>query len=258
MARFTLAPQNDTIPVWSPDGRRLIWASQRAGGPLNIYQQAADGTGTIERLTESPDHFQRPSSVTPDGQHLLLSEGPAPTGAGVSQDLGMLSLKGDRGVTWLVRTPSSERSGEISPDGRWLAYESDESGQLQIYVRPFPAVDQGRWQASANGGQEPLWAGSGRELFYLAPDGTLMAVPVDVPQNSVSPILGTPATLIAGEGYSTRSLNQLGRTYDVSPDGKRFLRIKLKDGGQGNSSAPVNFVVVQNWFTELQQRVPVK
>jgi serine/threonine-protein kinase len=125
-------------------------------------------------------------------------------------------------------------------------------------MRPFPAVDQGRWQVSANGGQEPLWARSGRELFYLESDGTLMAVPVDAPQKSASPALGTPAKLIAGEQYATRSFNQLGRTYDVSADGKRFLRIKLKDGGPDNRTTPVNFVVVQNWFEELKRLVPTK
>jgi Tol biopolymer transport system component len=125
-------------------------------------------------------------------------------------------------------------------------------------MRPFPSVDQGRWQVSANGGQEPAWAPSGRELFYLEPDGTLMAVAVDAPQKSASPALGTPAMLIAGEGYATRSFNGLGRTYDVSPDGKRFLRIKLKDGGPDKSTTPVNFVVVQNWFEELKRLVPAK
>jgi Tol biopolymer transport system component len=253
MTRFTFSQQQDNIPVWSPDGRRLVWASQRAGGPLNIYWQAADGTGATERLTESPNHHQRPSSFTPDGQRLLLMEG-AP---GAQQDLGMLPLNGDRRVTWLLQTTFSELGGEVSPDGRWLVYESDESGQSQIYVRPFPAVDQGRWQVSTNGGQEPVWARNGREVFYLAPDGAVMVVPVDVPQSSASPTIGAPAKLIAGEGYSTRGFNRLGRTYDVSPDGRRFLRIKVDEGSPDNS-APINFVVVQNWFSELKQKAPVK
>ena len=138
-------------------------------------------------------------------------------------------------------------------------YQSDESGQFQIYVRPFPAVDQGLWQVSTNGGTQPLWARNGRELFYLQPDGTLMSVPVDVVQGRTSFAAGTPATLIAGGAYYATFANQLGRTYDVSPDGARFLRIKVKEGGTNASGAgPQNIIVVQNWFEELKRLVPTK
>ena len=116
----------------------------------------------------------------------------------------MLSLAGDRTVTPLVQTMFIERNGEISPDGRWLSYESNESGQFQIYVRPFPAVDQGRWQVSTDGGRQPLWARDGRELIYVTSDGTLMGVPVDVGQTSASFVAGTPATLVGGDGYYFR------------------------------------------------------
>jgi serine/threonine-protein kinase len=248
MRRLTFTPELEAGPAWSPDGRRLVWAS---GGPLNLYWQAADGTGAPERLTNSPN-TQRPSSFTPDGQQLLVAEGT--TGAGV-QDLGMLPLKGDRRVTWLVKTKFSELNGEVSPDGRWLAYESDESGTFQIFVRPFPAVDQGQWQVSINGGREPLWARSGRELFYVAPDGALMGVSIDAPQSGASLAAGTPATVSGGSGYFTGVANQLGRTYDVSADGARFLRIKIA-GGSDEASAPPDLVVVTNWFEELKRLVP--
>ena len=252
MTRFTFSPPNETTPVWSPDGRRLAWTSQRAGGALNVYWQASDGSGTIERLTESAIHHQRPSNFTPDGQHLLIAEGPP----GGSQDLGMLSLGRGLRLTWLLKTTFSEQGGEISPDGRWLVYESNESGQYQIYMRPFPVVDQGRWQVSASGGTEPVWARSGRELFYLALDGSVVSVPVEVAQGSSSPILGAPATLTAGTGYYTRVRNNLGRTFDVSQDGTRFLRVKLPRDGPGRSGSPVSFVVVTNWFEELKRLVP--
>jgi serine/threonine-protein kinase len=255
MTRFTISMQNETAPVWSPNGRRLAWASQRAGGPLNVYWQASDGSGTIERLTESSINHQRPSSFTPDAQHLLLAEGPP--GAS-SQDLGMVSLSGNPRLTWLVKTTSSELGGEISPDGRWLAYESNESGRYQIYIRPFPAVDQGRWQVSTSGGTEPVWARSGRELFYLALDNSVVSVPVDAPQGSSSPIIGAPAALIAGTGYYTRTANNMGRTYDVSPDGTRFLRVKVTDDGPRSNGALISFVVVENWFEELKRLVPTK
>ena len=122
-------------------------------------------------------------------------------GLGASGDIAMLSLAGDRTVTQLVQTMFIERNGEISPDGRWLSYESNESGQFQIYVRPFPAVDQGRWQVSTGGGRQPLWARNGRELIYVTSDGTLMGVPVDVRQTNASFVAGTPATLVGGDGY---------------------------------------------------------
>ena len=253
MAQLTFDPALDSLPVWSPDGQRLVWASQRAG-PLNLYWQAADGTGAAERLGESRN-AQRPSSFTPDGQLLLLSDGPPGTAA---QDLGVLTLKGDRRVTWLVKTPSSELNGEISPNGRWLAYESNhESGRFQIYVRPFSAVDQGLWRVSVDGGRQPLWARNGRELFFLAPDGTIMGVSVDVPRDTASFPPVTPAAIVAGEGYLASIGNSLGRTYDVSPDGARFLRIKIKEGAD-DSSGPRNLVFVQNWFEELKRLVPTK
>jgi len=248
LTRVTFDPATDVLPVWTPDGRRLVWASARAG-PFNLYWQAADGTGTVERLTQSPSG-ERANGFTPDGQRLVFTE----DAEGQQQrDLFLLPFEGDRRATRLVQTMFDERNGEISPDGRWLAYESNESGQFQIYVRPFPAVDEGRWQMSADGGRQPLWARSGRELFYLAPDGTLMGVPVDA-QGSASFAAGTPATLSAGAGYSTGIAAQYSRSYDVSPDGKRFLRIKLS--GSVTSGTEPDLVVVTNWFEELRQRVP--
>ncbi|MGH8648697.1 MAG: TolB family protein, partial [Burkholderiales bacterium] len=164
MTRFTFDPESDILPMWTPDGRRLVWASQRAGR-YNLYWQTADGTGAVERLTESP-RPQRPNGFTPDGRGLVFAQDQE----GQVRDLFLLPIGGDRRATRLVQTMFDERNGEISPDGRWLAYESNESGQSQIYVRPFPAVDEGRWQVSTSGGVQPLWARSGRELFYLAPD----------------------------------------------------------------------------------------
>jgi len=255
---FTSAPGGDLAPVWSPDGQRLLWTSNRAGA-YNLFWQAADGTGRPARLTESPSR-QQPSSFTPERQRLLFAEdaGRAPA----VQDVLMLSLEGEPRVTKVLEREFAERNGEVSPDGRWLAYESDESGQVQIYVRPFPAVDQGMWRVSPNGGREPLWARSGRELFYLAPDGTLMGVRVDVAQGSASFAWAAPMKLIddrtflGGPNVST-GMDYFLRTYDVSPDGMRFLRIKVKEVGETNV-VPDGLVVVQNWFEELKRLVPTK
>ena len=147
----------------------------------------------------------------------------------------------------LLQTAFSESNGEISPDGRWLAYQSDESGQRdEIYVRPFPNVSAGRSQISTNGGTRPVWARNGRELFYLGADGLLMMAPVQMaPTFSV----GSPRKI-----SDTRTFSALGgRSYDVSLDGQRFLMIKDTTADQ---SSPDQIVVVVNWFEELKRLVP--
>ena len=140
----------------------------------NLFAQAADGTGAVTRLTESPN-AQFPTSVSPDGTRLVFTEIATATAAG---DVLQLRLDGTHAVTPLVQTPFSERNGEVSPDGRWLAYEANDSGRFEIYVRPFPDVTRGLWQVSTDGGTRPLWARNGQELFYLTPTGALMRVGV--------------------------------------------------------------------------------
>src|SRR5262249_38906900 len=146
---------------WSSDGKRIFFSSPRQSGSIpNVFAQSSDGTGEVERLTESPN-TQYTQSVSPDGKYVLLRETRPTTG----QDIAMLSIA-DRKVIALIHSPFNEQNPEVSPDGRWVAYESAESGQVQIYVRPFPAVDTGRWQVSTGGGTRASWARNGRELFY--------------------------------------------------------------------------------------------
>jgi serine/threonine-protein kinase len=167
---------------------------------------------------------------------------------GNGEDIVMLSMEGERHIEPLIHSPFRERNAEISPDGRWIAYQSNESGVDQVYVRPFPAVDSGRWQVSTNGGQKPFWARNGRELFYIANDGSLMSVPI---QAGTVFNFGNPARLFDASPYIGNGL--VGRTLDVSPDGRRFLMIKsLK---QEETTAQIN--VVLNWTEELKQKVPV-
>jgi serine/threonine-protein kinase len=251
MSRFAFDRAQAVTPIWSPDGQRLVWAS---GVPMNLYWQAADGTGAVERLTESRNP-QLPSSFTPDGRRLLLTEGP--TGE-ASQGLAILPLDGNRRVSPLGHTPLSGFNSEISPNGRWLTYESNESGQPQIYVRPFPAVDEGRSQVSTNGGRQPLWARSGRELFYLEPDGTLVGVSVDMVQDNARLTVGRPVKLLEGAGYfsNAEGFRNMGRTYDVSSDGTRFLRIKVAGTSLDASGGPSSLIIVENWLEELKRRVP--
>jgi serine/threonine-protein kinase len=248
LTRLTFDPGADRGPVWTPDGRRIIYSSQRGtGNPGNIFWQPADGTGMAERVTTSPN-VQFPGGISPDGLRLVFREDIPAT----RQDLLMLTLDG-RKATSLIQTMASEQNGAISPDGRWLAYESDESGQYQIYVRPFPQVDGGRWQISPAGGTRPVWARNGRELFYLDPGRHLLAVPV---QTSPAFSPGNPAKLFDTPYLTPNN----GVTYDVSPDGQRFVMIKGRstDTSQQAVQASTPMVVVVNWFEELKQRVPVK
>ena len=150
----------------------------------------------------------------------------------------------------LVRTPFTERNGIVSPDGRWLAYEANDSGQFEIYVRPYPDVDRGHWQVSTGGGTRPLWARTGQELFYLSLTGALMRVAIER-----GPTWAASApTKLLNEGYFTVPGVNPGRTYDISPDGQRFLMIKA--GGASDQVAAPQIVVVQNWFEELRRLVP--
>jgi serine/threonine-protein kinase len=230
VARATLTPVTfdpgvDTYPVWRPDGRRLFFASERAGA-LNLFGQAADGTGAVERLTESPN-AQNPTAISPDGTRLVFTEMTATTG----EDVMALPLEGAHKVMPLVQTPSAERNGIISPDGRWLAYEANDSGQLEVYVRPFPEVTTGHWKVSTAGGTRPLWARNGQELFYLAPDGALMRVGVE---RGPTWAATAPTKLLDGRSfYGSGGVS--GRAYDVSPDGKRFLMI---NPGRARSQPP--------------------
>lgn len=162
-------------------------------------------------------------------------------------DLQWLAAGGKREVESLLVTKFNEMNAELSPDGRWLAYQSNESGQSEIYARPFPDVQAGRWQVSAAGGTRALWARSGKELFFLAPDGAVMAVPIS---GSAAFSAANPTKLFAGRYYAV--LN--GRTFDISPDDTRFLMIKE---AAGSNDAPARLIVVENWFEELKRRVPV-
>ena len=150
-------------------------------------------------------------------------------GAGDARS-GVLAVNGDGRVAWLLKTTFSELNGEVSPDGRWLVYQSNQSGQFEIYARPFPGVDEGRLLVSTGPGWYRSWAQSGRELFYVAPDGSLMGVPVDLGQAGASFGLREPVKLVEGRGYfSAAATPSLGRTYDATPDGTRFLRIKRQN-----------------------------
>ena len=240
---LTFDPNIDGNPVWTPNSQRIVFASARGGTAGNLYWQAADGTGAPERLTTS-DHPQFPASVSPDGSHLVLTD------RGSTDDVGLLTMD-KRQYAPLVATPSAERNAEVSPDGKWLAYESFESTPPQIYVRPFPDVNGGRWQISKDGGIKPAWSANGRELFYVGGSGVATALyAVPIPTTPIS--AGNPVKLFDVQNMPGQANS---RFYDVARDGM-FVVIKSPLPTDVSGSANTQkLVVVANWVEELKVRV---
>ena len=238
--RLTFDAAHDLRPVWTPDGQQVIFASRREGA-AQLFAKSADGTGDVERLTHSETELVR-HSISPDGRLLVVEERSSDTGT----NLALLSLEGDAEMQPLLRTEFTERNAEVSPDGRWIAYESNASGRFEVYVQPFPELDDGKWMVSVDGGTRPLWAPDGRELFFLD-DSRLMVVAMES-DFSVRP--GTPEIL-----FDEPFLQTPARNYDVAPDGRRFLVIR--HGGDDPSTGH-RVVLVQNWLLELQRLVPTR
>jgi serine/threonine-protein kinase len=239
--RLTFAPEVDWFPVWTPDGGSLVFGSWRGGGFSNLYLQSVEG-GTAERLTTSAEG-QLPTSVTPDGVSVVFNR--------MRRGVQRVRLEPPRTVETLLE--AGENNGEVSPDGRWLAYEAEQAarpGQLDVFVRPFPDVDAGQWQVSPAGGMHPVWARNGGELFYRDLDGAVMVAGVAAMGGSFA--TEKPVRLFHGP-YLTRSGN-LGRSYDVSPDGRRFLM--LKERALDPTLAPPHLVVVQHFDRELERLAP--
>ena len=227
----------DQYGLWMPDGLHVVFASVVAG-KSGIFKSRADGIGTPELLVERNTAF--PNAVTPDGKSVIFR-----AGAGNRNDLFVVAIGGDRKVTPLLATPHDELNAAISPDGRWLAYQSDLSGRVEIYVRPFPDVDGGQWTVSTGGGTEPVWAPNGREVFYISPDGKLMATGFTA---TPSVTLTAPRVLFDASSYF---FGGIGRNYDVGRDG-RFVLIKNAPD-EGLRTRPIT--VVLNWAEELRARV---
>jgi eukaryotic-like serine/threonine-protein kinase len=263
LARETLTPLGldpgvDLAPVWTRDSRRIIWSSSRGGGNPNVYVQSADGTGPVERLTTN-ERAQFATAVTPDGSRVILFSPNAASGVGslAAADIftAPLDARGQRPVP-LLQSPAQKLAAEMSPDGRWLAYQSDESGRREVFVRPFPHVESGRWQVSTEGGTRPAWSRKGDELFYLDGNDQLTAVRFQASDTTFIP--GKPARVLNAKyvaGSTTRGYDL--RSYDVSADGQRFLMLKETAGASTSAPLPTMIVVV-NWIEELKSRVPTK
>ncbi len=230
---------NNTLPLWTPDGKRVAFASDR-NGTSKLFWILADGSGSAEPLLES-QYPQLPSSWSPDGKMLVFTQYHPSTGS----DIWVLPMEGDSQAQPFLQSQFNEWAGVISPDGRWLAYNSDESGMDHIFVRPFPGPGA-KWQVSTREGREPVWAPDGRELFYRD-WRRVMAVPIEThPEFKAE----TPSTLIEGR-YEVGEFH-IFRNYDIKSDGKRFV---MTQRGQ-QSTRQLNLVL--NWFEELKRLFPTE
>ena len=237
LTRFTFQGSVNGRPVWTPDGKRVAFDSNKESVG-NLYWQLADGSGGLERLTTS-ENQNFAMSWSDNGQLLAIGETRPNTG----RDVSVLRLS-DHKVQPFLETSFIEGAAAFSPDGHWLAYSSDESGRTEVYVQPYPGPG-GKWQVSTEGGAEPVWNRNGRELFYRSGD-KMMSVEVST-QPTFS--IGKPKLLFTGQYVPTAATIS---NYDVSPDGQRFLMVKANE--QGQATTQIN--VVLNFTEELKRRVP--
>jgi len=249
LTRLTFAGELNENPIWTPDGQRIAYSSQEKGGTINLWWIRADGAGDAQRLTESKSlHYA--GSWRPDGKVLAFSQqSPGAT----AFDILTLPIEGDEKSGWkpgdpkpFVNSAFSEREPAFSPDGRWLAYESNESGSYEVYVRPFPGPG-GKWQISTGGGVFPEWFRNGKELFYRTPDSKIMVVTYTGSGDSFhadKPQLWSPGQ------FTDRGLGNLN--FDLHPDGKRFAVLKAPGTGQTAAVNKLNFIF--NFFEELRRR----
>jgi len=240
MTRLTFDADEDETPVWSPDGKWIAYSSSKPGQPRTVFRKAADGSGVEETVWTSAEH-SHVEDWSRDGRTILVSV----DAGGTHNDIWAVPLDGATKARPLIQTKFAESNARLSPDGRWIAYQSDESGRDEVYVQRFPSLDS-KAQVSTEGGREPVWSRDGRALFYRGVRG-VMEVPVSAGEMVQ---LGTPKAL--GEDvYTHKGGPHTG--YDATEDGRLVF---ARDGQQ--QAATKYLAVIDNWFPELLRRVPVK
>jgi serine/threonine-protein kinase len=253
LSRLSFLPGFNTNPVWTPDGKHIVSRSTNPSAP-GLYAIRSDGSGQANRLTEGTAQAF-PVSLSPDGKHLAIVQ----SGNGGGMDILTMDVEADFGsgttgvrlgkAEPLLDTPFDERNPAFSPDGRWLAYASNESGNFEVFVRPFPQPG-GRWQISTGGGRFPLWSRDGRELLFQTRDGQITAVGYTVQGGSFAtgkPRFWTEARLPIFGGASC---------FDLAPDGKRLAAIA--GGDSHDDRPPTHLTFLLNFFDELRRKAPAR
>ncbi len=244
LSRLTFEEFLKFRPTWTPDAKAVTYIVDPGNNNAVVYRKRADGSGAPERLFGS-DRSVAEALWSHDAKWLVVRN-TLPT-----RDIVALRPGTDSSPVPIVASPKfEERAATLSPDGRFIAYQSDESGRDEIYVRPFPRADDGRWQLSTTGGAEPLWSRGGREIFFRSPSGEMMAVPVTT-MPSFSP--GTPRALFDTKGLARAAAY---RAYDVTPDDQRFVMLRPLDDAA--SRQPAQLVFVDNWIEELRTKLQRK
>jgi serine/threonine-protein kinase len=239
LERLTRDPADDATLTWAPGGRQIIFGSARIRGIPNMFAQPADGSGEARRIQESA-RTQQPLTFAPDGRLLFSQEV-----AGRSRDILAMTMDESHRVQSLIDTPGFDLTADVSPDGRWIAYDSDESGRFEVYVRPYPDTRGGRWQISNSGGKHPRWSRDGRELYYRDLSTSMMAARIATAPTFV--VLNR-ATLFSRADLRGTGAQVGGLSYDLGTDDEHFLMIK-----QGERPS---LVLVQHWFGELMRLAP--
>jgi serine/threonine protein kinase/Tol biopolymer transport system component len=249
LTRLTLAGEINGSPVWTPDGQRIVYSSQQKDGLSSLWWMRADGAGDAQRLVESKSS-QYAGSWRPDGKVLAFRQDNTGTGL----DIMTISVEGDEKSGWkpgepkpFVNSAFNEMTPAFSPDGRWLAYMSNESGSYELYVRPFPGPG-GKWQISTAGGGYPKWSRNGKELFYQTMDNKIMVVTYIASGDSFHADKPQP--------WSPGQFTSLGAnyTFDLHPDGKRIAVLKAPGTEQNAAVNKVSFIF--NFFDEVRSKFP--
>jgi serine/threonine-protein kinase len=248
LTRLTLESTQEQYAVWTADDAHILFSSSQGGVP-NIFWVPSNGNGKMQRLTESPNP-QFPQAITNDGSLIFREETP-----NEGSNLMLMSLQGDRSAKPAIVTKFNEFNAEVSPNGRWLAYQSNKSGgRDEVFVTNFAETGKGEWQISPSGGTRPVWASDG-ELLYVQqmPTGAGRLMSVSVSESNGGFQHRTPVMLFDLDPVST--VNP-GRSYDVSRDGRMILAVK-DDMADAGRPAP-SVILVQNFFEDLKRRVVAK
>jgi Tol biopolymer transport system component len=249
-SRMTFDAASDSFPVWSPDGTRIVFLSNRTGSG-DLYEKVTTGAG-MEKLFLASDQYKYASGWSADGRFLLYFSIDPKTGG----DLWVLPMAGERKPYVFLKTAFIEVWGQFSPDGKWVAYQSNETGREEIYVRPFIPPDaasrqsgsgvvESQWQVSTDGGVQPVWRFDGKEIFFINPAGEMMAAPITANGSTFMP--GAPVKLFQTHVMDGGIDTGRGRQYDVARDGRFLINAELDAG----DIAPIT--LIQNWNPEAKK-----